>query len=276
MLALAAVLLPLAGCDTADKAAGAGSAASAPASPTPPMTDASFLSQAAASGRAEIELGLLAARRGAAIAVRRLGQQVAREQKPLNAQIVRLATGRGLSPANAPDAPSQQEYDTLSGLTGRAFDRAYLQGRLAAQQEQLALFQGEIENGTDPEVKAFAARYIGVVQRHLEAVERLNDTVPRRYRAQMTWERGEDYRAFARRSNARSRAISAGISRSGIMFGPSEGAWSGSGCVSMNTAAHPTASAARASTGANSRWPPEDVPCPPGCCTEWVASNTTG
>jgi|GEM_PF-5718433 len=22
--------------------------------------------------------------------------------------------------------------------------------------------------------------------------------------------------------------------------------------------------------------PPEVVPCPPGCCTEWVASKTTG
>ena len=44
----------------------------------------------------------------------------------------------------------------------------------------------------------------------------------------------------------------------------------------MNTAATPTATAARASTGTNSRSPPEAVPLPPGCCTEWVASNTTG
>ena len=50
----------------------------------------------------------------------------------------------------------------------------------------------------------------------------------------------------------------------------------GSGCVSMNTPATPAATAARASTGTNSRWPPEDVPCPPGSWTECVASNTTG
>ena len=29
-------------------------------------------------------------------------------------------------------------------------------------------------------------------------------------------------------------------------------------------------------TGAIARSPPVLVPCPPGCCTEWVASNTTG
>ena len=44
----------------------------------------------------------------------------------------------------------------------------------------------------------------------------------------------------------------------------------------MNTPATPAATAARASTGTNSRWPPLDVPWPPGSWTECVASNTTG
>ena len=37
-----------------------------------------------------------------------------------------------------------------------------------------------------------------------------------------------------------------------------------------------SATAARASTGTISRWPPLLVPWPPGSCTECVASNTTG
>ena len=60
------------------------------------------------------------------------------------------------------------------------------------------------------------------------------------------------------------------------MFGPSDGAWSGSRWVSMKTPATPTATAARASTGTKRRSPPDEVPCPPGCCTEWVASKITG
>ena len=60
------------------------------------------------------------------------------------------------------------------------------------------------------------------------------------------------------------------------MFGPSEGALSGSSWVSIKTPATPIATAARAITGANSRCPPDDPPCPPGCCTEWVASMITG
>ena len=49
------------------------------------------------------------------------------------------------------------------------------------------------------------------------------------------------------------------------MFGPSEGALSGSGCVSIKTAATPTAIAARASYSTNSLCPPLLSPIPPGC-----------
>src|ERR1700722_12817076 len=64
-----------------------------------------------------------------------------------------------------------------------------------------------------------------------------------------------NYRAlpFANLSNAIKLSSNAGICLSGSMLGPSHGAWSGSGCVSMKIEASPTATAARASTGTNSR-----------------------
>ena len=49
---------------------------------------------------------------------------------------------------------------------------------------------------------------------------------------------------------------SARMCLSGTALGPSERAFCGSGWVSMNRPATPTATAARASTGTISRWPP--------------------
>ena len=61
------------------------------------------------------------------------------------------------------------------------------------------------------------------------------------------------------------------------MFGPSLGALSGSGCVSMNRPSAPAAAAASASGGMNSRAPPLAPPAPcPGRCTLCVASKITG
>src|SRR3954465_10717902 len=59
-------------------------------------------------------------------------------------------------------------------------------------------------------------------------------------------------------------------------FGPSESALSGSSWTSQKSASIPTAAAARARGGASVRSPPVRSPCPPGLCTEWVASKQTG
>src|SRR5690606_31735628 len=69
---------------------------------------------------------------------------------------------------------------------------------------------------------------------------------------------------------------SARIWPSGQALGPSDKASAGFGWVSMKMPEMPTAIAARDSTGTNSRWPPLLPPAPPGSCTLWVASNTTG
>src|SRR6266849_3056451 len=68
-----------------------------------------------------------------------------------------------------------------------------------------------------------------------------------------------------------------GSSSNGIMFGPSDGARSGSGCVSRKKPSAPAAAAAYSSGGMKSRRPPLEPsgPCP-GCCTTCVPSYTTG
>src|SRR5690606_14667654 len=78
------------------------------------------------------------------------------------------------------------------------------------------------------------------------------------------------------RSSSTSVASSGSMRSSGQALGPSESASAGFGCVSMKSPAIPAATAARAKTGTNSRWPPEALPFPPGSCTECVASKTTG
>jgi hypothetical protein len=44
----------------------------------------------------------------------------------------------------------------------------------------------------------------------------------------------------------------------------------------MKTPDTPVATAARRGPERTRAWPPLVVPCPPGSCTECVASNTTG
>src|SRR2546426_778005 len=84
------------------------------------------------------------------------------------------------------------------------------------------------------------------------------------------------FAARTARSIATSSASSPGSSASGTLVAPSERARLGSSCTSMKTASTPAPTAARASGATKRRSPPDAVPCPPGCCTLCVASNTTG
>jgi putative membrane protein len=70
-------------------------------------------------------------------------------------------------------AEHQQTYDDLPKLRGGAFDRAYAQAMVKDHQEDLRAYQEEAANGADPDVKAFAARHVSILQEHLRMAERL-------------------------------------------------------------------------------------------------------
>src|SRR5208337_3921650 len=72
------------------------------------------------------------------------------------------------------------------------------------------------------------------------------------------------------------RARSCASCAKGRALGPSESAAAGLSWVSRKMPSTPAATPARASGSMNSGWPPLAWPCPPGSCTEWVTSKTTG
>src|SRR5262249_32394320 len=78
------------------------------------------------------------------------------------------------------------------------------------------------------------------------------------------------------RASAPSWRRSPGRSSSRRLVAPSDSARSGSSCTSRKTASAPAPTAARASVATIARAPPDEKPRARGCCTLWVASNTTG
>ena len=61
----------------------------------------------------------------------------------------------------------------MAKLRGAAFDRAYAKAMVEDHQEDLRVYQEEAASGTDPDVKAFAARQVPLLQEHLRMAQRL-------------------------------------------------------------------------------------------------------
>jgi putative membrane protein len=64
---------------------------------------------------------------------------------------------------------------TLKADRGAAFDRNYVNGQVEYQKGNAALFEQEIQNGTDPELKEFARQTLPKIVDHLQRAEKLAD-----------------------------------------------------------------------------------------------------
>ncbi len=174
LLAAALAALPLAGCSSPPPPA---PVAQAPAPPPVSATDTAFFNQASQSGIEEVTFGQLARQHAARASTRGFAVKMVDAHTPVNQQLTQLAASKGVTPPTTMDDTHQTSYDALGKLRGRAFDRAYLNGQATDHATTLQLFQNEAQNGTDPDVKAFAARVAPDVQSHLAMAKRLGGRV---------------------------------------------------------------------------------------------------
>lgn len=171
---LAALSLAAAGCAQTQKAADTTvAAARAQVNPTLSTSDATFLSEAARGGAAEVEMGKLAQKNGRSPAVKRFGRMMVGHHGQANGELMALAQRKEISVPTGIGAEGQRTYDDLAKLRGAAFDRAYAKAMVEDHREDLRVYQDEAANGTDPDVKAYAARQVPLLQDHLRMAQRL-------------------------------------------------------------------------------------------------------
>jgi putative membrane protein len=174
----ALALLAPAGCALSEKtadmaAANVQAATQAQTNPTLSTSDSLFIDEAARAGLAEVQEGKVAEAQGHLAAVRRFGTMMVKDHGELNDQLLALAHQKQLTPPATPSDYQQGEINGLQTVHGQAFDSQFIDGQVASHQQALMLFQTEARQGTDPDVKALAARAIPVLEHHLEMARKL-------------------------------------------------------------------------------------------------------
>jgi putative membrane protein len=138
------------------------------------VNDAKFAADAAAGGMAEVELGKLAAQKGGTDAVKQFGQKMVDDHSKANEELKQVASKDNLTIPSTLDAKHQARIEKLSKLSGDQFDKAYIKDQLKDHKKDVREFQAESENGSNPDVKAFAAKTLPVLQQHLQMVQDLS------------------------------------------------------------------------------------------------------
>jgi putative membrane protein len=136
--------------------------------------DAEFAFKASAMDLAEINLGQLATQRAASAAVKAYGQQMVEDHTKSSTELLKIASDKGLKVAKKMDKKHAALAEELSSLNGEQFDKAYMMHMLMDHKKALALFQQQAQNGTDAELKAFAAKGVPIIEDHLKKAQQLS------------------------------------------------------------------------------------------------------
>jgi putative membrane protein len=136
--------------------------------------DRTFATKAAGGGQAEVALGRLAADKAGSQPVRQFGQQMVTDHSQANQDLQAIAKQQNLTLPSKPDSTGVATEQRLQASSGPAFDAAYTRDMVQDHQKDVADFQKEASSGQDPALKAFAQKYLPVLQHHLQMAQQIN------------------------------------------------------------------------------------------------------
>jgi putative membrane protein len=136
-------------------------------------TDTYFIKKAAMSGMTEVQEGQAAAASASSADVKAFAQKMVTAHTANNADLATLASSKGITVPTDLDKTHAKQLDTLTKLTGTDFDKKYVADQIKDHEAMEKVMKKESEDGTDPDLKAFAAKTLPVVEDHLSMAKAL-------------------------------------------------------------------------------------------------------
>ena len=138
-------------------------------------SDRKFAMTAAMGGMAEVEMARMALTRASSDAVKQYAQKMIDDHTAANAELMQIASAKGLTLPTAPDAKHRAMMAKMERLSGAEFDRQYIMMAGHKDHEKMEkLFRDESARGRDADLKAFAAKTLPVVRQHLQMARDLH------------------------------------------------------------------------------------------------------
>ena len=139
--------------------------------------DAKFATDAANGGMAEVALGKLAQSKTANAEIKEFAAMMVMDHSKANDELMVIAKAKNITLPATVDADHQKKMDDLSKMTGKDFDKAYVDAMVDGHKKTLDLMNKEAKDGKDADLKAFAAKTAPTVQMHLDKIKKIKDSM---------------------------------------------------------------------------------------------------
>jgi len=136
--------------------------------------DFNFVGQANLGAPFQVDSGRLAETKGTNATIRSYAHLMVTSHIPVVDALNAILKKKNITPSNT---LLHGAYDamifTLKADQRAAFDRNYVNGQVEYQKGNAALFEQEIQNGSDPDLKEFARQTLPKIVDHLHRAEKL-------------------------------------------------------------------------------------------------------
>lgn len=147
----------------------------------PQPKDARFIQEASQNSLFEIQAGELAELRSPVDQVKQYGQRMVSDYSDLQEQLKSLAVKDDFALPDTIGPKNQSTRDLLIDISGPvplsqpAFDETYISEMIGAHETDLATFREESANGSNPDLRRWAAGAIPVLQEQLSVARNARD-----------------------------------------------------------------------------------------------------
>jgi putative membrane protein len=134
--------------------------------------DAIFVVNTSNAGMTEIQAGQLAQQKGMAKDIKEYGSMMEKDHTAAADKLKAVAASKNIAlpPAISPDM--QKNIDDLQKKDGKDFDKAYISMMVDDHKKVINMFQDEVKNGSDADIKAFASSTLPTLQHHLAEAQK--------------------------------------------------------------------------------------------------------
>ena len=129
---------------------------SSPQSSSLEQKDKTFLKKAFKGGMMEVAIGKLAGEQGQSADVKKFGERMVTDHSKANDELKSIAEKKGVK------LPTKELSEKWKS------DKDYMDAMVKDHEKDLAEFQKEAKEGTDPDLKEFAEKTAKVIQEHLD------------------------------------------------------------------------------------------------------------
>jgi putative membrane protein len=161
-----------------DGVGGPGMTSDTPAPPKPlarsdrnPLPEQEFVSTVTSAGLFEIQSSRLALQKAQSQKIKDIAQHLIDDHTKANQQLNELAAKKNWTVPAALNPADKIKFDDLAQRTDADFDQQYLTQQITAHQAAIELFKAEADNGTDADLKQWAAQTLPTLQSHLNMIQ---------------------------------------------------------------------------------------------------------